>query len=66
MTLHSRLARSMTRAQKRAHVAGLRDKAALLRRANDRRGAELLEKAAEEFAAEHLPKKRQRVTWNDP
>lgn len=65
MTLHSRLASRMTRAQRRAHVAGLMDKAALLRRANDRRGAELVERAAEEFAAQYLPKKRRTVTWSD-
>jgi len=57
----------MTRDERRRHVEGLRAKADQLRRSNDRLGAELILRAADEFEETYSwrRKKRRTVEWRE-
>lgn len=56
----------MTKTERRQHVEGLRSSAAHLRSKNDRLGAELLERTADDFEARYPWKSKRRarvVEW---
>lgn len=52
--MHPRVIASMTLAQKRAHVDGLRKKAAHIRSCGDRRSSEILREAADAFEEKYI------------
>lgn len=63
MSLHPRVAASMTKAEKRAHVASVRANAAHLRRLGNDFAARLLERGAENFEREHKLTRQRTVLW---